>query len=477
MLYQSFDQIKSDLAANKVSVEQLVAHYLDQIESKNEELNAFLEVYSDEAKEQAKALDAKLQNGETTGKLAGLILGLKDNLCYQGHHVSASSKILEGFESQFTATSVQRLLNEDAIVIGRLNCDEFAMGASNENSAYGAVKNAANTAYVPGGSSGGSAVAVQSDMCFAALGSDTGGSIRQPAAFCGQVGSKPTYGKISRWGLLSYASSFDQIGAITHTVADNALLTQIMAGYDANDATSSQREIIPYLPLQKMERKLNIAYIGDCLNHEGIDSEIKDKTTELIEELRAKGHTLTEIEFPYLDQMVPCYYALTTAEASSNLSRYSGLTFGYRSTKSTDLESTFTLSRTEGFGPEVKRRIMLGTFVLSSNHYDAYYTKAQKVRQIIKRKTDEILDQYDFILLPTTSTPAFKIGEKSANPIAMYLADLFTVQAPLAGNPAISIPLAKHSIDDMPFGIQLIAARHDEKGMFEMAKYLEDIIQ
>ncbi len=477
MLYQSFDQIKSDLTASKISVEKLVNHYLSQIELKNSELNAFLEVYADEAKQQAKAIDHKIQNGEPTGSLAGLVIGLKDNLCYQGHHVSASSKILEGFESQFTATAVQRLLNEDAIVIGRLNCDEFAMGASNENSAYGNVKNAANIQYVPGGSSGGSAVAVQSDMCFAALGSDTGGSIRQPAAFCGQVGAKPTYGKISRWGLLSYASSFDQIGAITHTVTDNAMLTELMAGYDENDATSSQQEVSPYLPLQNMDRKLKIAYIGDCLNHEGMDAEIKEKTLELISDLKTKGHTLTEIDFPYLDQMVPCYYVLTTAEASSNLARYSGLTFGYRSSNSTDLESTFTLSRTEGFGPEVKRRIMLGTFVLSSNHYDAYYTKAQKVRQIIKQKTDDILKEFDFILLPTTSTPAFKIGEKSANPIAMYLADLFTVQAPLAGNPAISIPLSTHSIDNMPFGIQLIAARHDEKGMFEMAKYLEDIIQ
>jgi len=476
VLYHLFDQIKSDLTAGKTSVEKIVNYYLEQIESRNAELNAFLEIYSKEAQDQAIALDQRIQKGEPTGKLAGMIIGLKDNMCLKGHHVSASSKILEGFESQFTATAVQRLLDEDAIVIGRLNCDEFAMGASNENSAYGSVRNAANTQYVPGGSSGGSAVAVQADMCFAALGSDTGGSIRQPAAFCGQVGTKPTYGKISRWGLLSYASSFDQIGPITHTVSDNALLTQIMAGYDENDATSSQQPVSNYLPLETISSPLKIAYIGDCLNHEGIDSEIKESTVQLINQLKEKGHQLEEIEFPFLDQMVPCYYVLTTAEASSNLSRYSGLTFGYRSENSVDLESTFTLSRTEAFGPEVKRRIMLGTFVLSSNHYDAYYTKAQKVRQVIKQKTEAILKEYDFILLPTTSTPAFKIGEKAENPIAMYLADLFTVQAPLAGNPAISVPLAVHSKDQMPYGIQLIAGRHKEKKMFEMAKFLEDII-
>jgi aspartyl-tRNA(Asn)/glutamyl-tRNA(Gln) amidotransferase subunit A len=335
----------------------------------------------------------------------------------------------------------------------------------------GVVKNAADTNYVPGGSSGGSAVAVQADMCFASLGSDTGGSIRQPASFCGLVGSKATYGKISRWGLLSYASSFDQIGALTHNVKDNALLTQLMAGHDERDATSSQQPVGEYLPLEKKNKKLKIAYLGNCIEHEGVDTEIKKAALGLIEKMKADGHTLTSVSFPNVDQMVPCYYVLTTAEASSNLARYSGLTFGYRSENSHDLESTFTLSRTEGFGPEVKRRIMLGTFVLSSNYYDAYYTKAQKVRQIIKQKTEEILAEYDFIILPTTSTPAFKIGEKAENPIAMYLADLFTVQANLSGNPAISIPLGKKG--KLPFGLQIIAAHHKEKEMFELAQDLE----
>jgi len=473
VFFTQFKNVQQALSKNETSVQKIVEHYLKNIAQKNEQLNAFLEVYEQEALNKAKEIDEKLAKKESVGKLAGMVIGIKDNLCYTNHPVGASSKILDGFVSQFTATAVQKLLDEDAIIIGRLNCDEFAMGASNENSSKGLVRNAANNDYVPGGSSGGSAVAVQADMCFASLGSDTGGSIRQPASFCGLVGSKPTYGKISRWGLLSYASSFDQIGALTHTVEDNALLTEIMAGYDNNDATTANLEVGSYVPLNDIKQPLKIAYIADCLHHEGIDPAVKKATLEVIEKLKAQGNQVEEIAFPYLDYMVPCYYVLTTAEASSNLARYSGLTFGYRSPNSVDLESTFKKSRTEGFGPEVKRRIMLGTFVLSSNHYDAYYTKAQRVRRIIKEKTESILQEYDFIILPTTSTPAFKIGEKSSNPIAMYLADLFTVQANLTGNPALSIPLAKHPESQMPFGIQVIAAHHQEKKMFDFAFMLE----
>lgn len=474
MLFTQFKNVQQALAKNETSVQKIVEHYLENIAQKNGVLNAYLDVYAEEAIEKAKAIDEKLAKKSDVGRLAGMVIGIKDNLCYSNHPVGASSKILDGFVSQFTATAVQKLLDEDVIIIGRLNCDEFAMGASNENSSKGLVRNAANTDYVPGGSSGGSAVAVQADMCFASLGSDTGGSIRQPASFCGLVGSKPTYGKISRWGLLSYASSFDQIGALTHTVEDNALLTEIMAGYDHQDATSSKIEVANYTPLERSKGKLKIAYIADCLHHEGIDPAVKSATLAMIDKLKAQGNEVDEIAFSYLDYMVPCYYVLTTAEASSNLARYSGLTFGYRSPNSIDLESTFKKSRTEGFGAEVKRRIMLGTFVLSSNHYDAYYTKAQKVRRIIKEKTEAILQKYDFIILPTTSTPAFKIGEKSNNPIAMYLADLFTVQANLSGNPAISIPLAKHPDNQMPFGIQVIAEHHQEKKMFDFACLLEE---
>ena len=476
MHYKHLKDIQADLLSGKLKALDLVNHYLQNIAQKNDSLNAFLEVFETEILDHAQQLDDKIKAGSDLGKCFGLVLGIKDNLCWKGHKVGASSKILEGFESQITSTAVQRLLDEDALIIGRLNCDEFAMGASNENSAYGPVKNAINSEYVPGGSSGGSATAVAAEMCFASLGSDTGGSIRQPASFCGLVGSKPTYGKISRWGLIAYASSFDQIGPITHNVEDNALLTNIMAGPDEKDATCLKEPVDALTPINQIDRPLKIAYIKDCLEHPAINSDVQADSLNLLEQLKKAGHHVDPVSFDYLDEMVPCYYVLTTAEASSNLSRYSGLTYGYRSKNSHDLESTFTLSRTEGFGPEVKRRIMLGTFVLSSNHYDAYYTKAQKVRALIKKKTQEILEDYDYIILPTTSTAAFKIGEKADNPIQMYLADLFTVQANLAGNPAISIPLGKDSISQMPYGIQVMAADNMEKEMFEMAKYLEQII-
>lgn len=472
--YTALSQVQDDLMKGNITAVSLAQTYLENINLRNKELNAFLEVYDTELLQNAADLDEKIQNKEPLGKLFGLVLGLKDNLCYKNHKVSASSKILEGFESQFTATAVQRLIDQGAMIIGRLNCDEFAMGASNENSAFGAVKNSINQEYVPGGSSGGSAVAVEANMCFASLGSDTGGSIRQPASFLGLVGSKPTYGRISRHGLIAYASSFDQIGPITQNVDDNALLTQIMSGKDENDATCQLLDPVKLDNLNPKFENLKIAYIEDCLTHEELNSTIKESSFKLFDQLKGLNHEVEAVNFELLNEMVPCYYVLTTAEASSNLSRFSGLTYGKRSKNSTDLESTFTLSRTEGFGEEVKRRIMLGTFVLSSNHYDAYYTKAQKVRALIKQKTDEILNKYDFIILPTTSSPAFKLGEKANNPIQMYLADLFTVQANLAGNPAISIPLGKEN--DMPFGIQIIAKDNEERKIFEMAKYLEELI-
>jgi len=406
-----------------------------------------------------------------------MVIALKDVICYKDHEVSASSKILKGFKSLYNATVTERLLQEGAIIIGRTNCDEFAMGASNENSAYGPVLNAADPSRVPGGSSGGSAVAVQTGMCHAALGSDTGGSIRQPAAFTGTVGLKPTYGRISRWGLLAYASSFDQIGPMTRTVVDAALLLEVMAGPDQHDATCSTQTVDAYtLALDEVpEKPLRIAYLGDALDHPGLDTEIRLRCFDLFETLRSQGHTVEAVSFPYLDYMVPCYYVLTTAEASSNLSRYSGLTYGYRSPAAHDLESTFKRSRSEGFGPEVKRRIMLGTFVLSSDYYDAYYSKAQKVRRVIRDKTAALLEQYDFLLLPTTSTPPFRLGEKASDPIAMYLADLFTVQANLAGNPAISIPAGTNSAG-LPFGMQLMAGNFKEAAMLRFSDYLSRLL-
>lgn len=471
--YSSLSSVRKDLLSGSITCVQLVNYYLENCE-KNRNLNAFLELFPEEALQRAAEVDVKIKLG-TAGKLAGMVLGIKDNICYKGHIVSGSSQILKNFESLYTATALQRLLDEDVIVIGRFNCDEFAMGASNENSSYGPVKNAIDPERVPGGSSGGSAVAVQSDMCLAALGSDTGGSIRQPASFCGIYGFKPTYGSVSRYGLMAYASSFDQIGPLASDIEDVALLTQVMSGADEMDPTtvSKVNEMLGY---QSIQRPLKIAYLNECLHHEGLDSEIKKFSFSLFDSLRKEGHTVQGIDFPYLDYLVPCYYVLTTAEASSNLARYSGLLYGYRSNNATDLESTFKKSRTEGFGEEVKRRIMLGTFVLSADHYDAYYTKAQKVRRLIRNKTNEILEEYDFILLPTTSTPAFKLGEKASNPIAMYLADLFTVQANLAGNPAISIPLAKTDTG-LPFGMQVMGKNFSEKEIFGFSDYLSGFVK
>ncbi|MBO6517609.1 MAG: Asp-tRNA(Asn)/Glu-tRNA(Gln) amidotransferase subunit GatA [Bacteroidia bacterium] len=474
MKHTSLLELQHEIAAGNTSCRSVVERYLQNIDQ-NKHLNAFLEVHSNEALERASEIDAKYQSGEQ-GKLAGLVIGLKDNISHKGHRVSASSKILEGFEAVFNATVVDRLLAEDAIVIGRLNCDEFAMGASNENSAYGNVLNAADETRVPGGSSGGSAVAVQAEMCMAALGSDTGGSIRQPASFTGTFGMKPTYGRVSRWGLLAYASSFDQIGPITNSIDDMALILEVMAGKDERDATVSENPVPNYINALEVSGKKRIAYIRDCVESEGLNPEVRDHMNKAIEALRSEGHEVEAVDFPYLDYMVPCYYVLTTAEASSNLARYSGLLYGHRSEDANDLESTFKLSRTEGFGEEVKRRIMAGTFVLSSDYYDAYYTKAQRVRRIIQRDTAKILDSFDFILLPTTPDSAFKIGERSDDPIAMYLADIFTVQAPLAGIPAISIPTGETG-NGMPFGLQLMSNNFEEAGLLGIAKELYNLMK
>ena len=463
--YNSLKHIQSDIQQNKTTLRGLVLHYLGNISSRKN-LNAFIEVFQEEALEQADVIDQKIMQG-TAGKLAGLVIGLKDNICYKNHQVTASSKILAGFESVYSATVVERLLAEDAIIIGRLNCDEFAMGASNETSTYGPVKNAFDETRVSGGSSGGAAVAVQSDMCQAAIASDTGGSVRQPAAFCGVIGIKPTYGRVSRNGLIAYASSFDQIGPITKSMHDMQLLMEVISGKDEADATSSSNSV-PEYTAAPAPYKQKIAYIKECVYHEGIDPEVQKSTLDVIEKLKQQGHEVAEVSFPYLEQLVPVYYVLTTAEASSNLSRFSGLMYGHRSASATDLESTFRKSRSEGFGTEVKRRIMLGTFVLSAGSYEAYYTKAQKVRRLVQEKTNELLGHYDFLLSPTTPTTAFKFGEKTNNPIAMYLADIFTVHANISGNPAISVPMGKHT-NGMPMGVQLMAKHFCESEMMQLA--------
>lgn len=468
--YSSLAEIQKDLGSGSITLPELVRYYLQQIEKKKH-LNAFVEVFAEEALQRAEELQKKWDSGQR-GKLMGMVVGLKDNLCFKDHQVTASSKILEGFTSLYTGTAVQRLLDEDAIVIGRLSCDEFAMGSSNEKSIYGPVLNPVNEKCVPGGSSGGSAAAVAADLCLATLGSDTGGSIRQPAAYTNIVGLKPTYGRISRYGLIAYASSFDQIGPMTHQIEDSFLMLEVMSGPDGMDGTlyasGYHKEAIPASPMK-------IAVLKDCLYREGLNSEIKSRFLNLIEKLKESGHKVEEVNFPYVDQLVPAYYVLTTAEASSNLSRFDGIHYGYRAKDAKGIEATYKQSRTEGFGTEVKRRIMLGTFVLSSGYYDAYYSRAQKVRRVIQNKTNEILSQYDVIITPTTADTAFEMGKKSADPIAMYLEDIFTVQANLTGHPAISIPLGKKE-NGMPFALQILAPAFQENQLLQAAKQMEQCI-
>jgi len=468
--FNSLSEVRNELAAGTTSCRQLVEYYLGNIE-RQRHLNAFLEVWSDEARAQADAVDAKLAAG-TAGPLAGMVIGLKDVLAYAGHSLQSSSLMLDGFKSLFTGTAVQRLLDADAILIGRQNCDEFAMGGSNETSYFGPARNAADPDRVPGGSSGGSAVAVQADMCLASIGSDTGGSVRQPAAFCGVVGFKPTYSRISRYGLVAFASSFDQIGPLTRSVQDAALLMEIMAGADGLDSTASERPVPAYSQLLTPAPHYRIGYIADAIDNEGLSPEVKAALETQLEVLRGQGHVVEAVDFPYLDFMIPTYYILTTAEASSNLGRFDGVRYGYRAPDVTDLESLYKKSRAQGFGAEVQRRILLGTFVLSASYYDAYYTKAQRVRRLIKDKTDELLRQYDFLVLPTTPTTAFKIGEKQ-DPVSMYLADIFTVQASLAGVPAISIPVGEDAAG-LPIGLQIMAGSFREAELLAFAGLLTE---
>lgn len=471
--FRSVKQVQEDLRAGKFTCREVVSHYFTVIQQKHQ-LNAFLEVFTEQVLQKADETDAKIKAGEPLGKLFGAVIAIKDVISMKGHKVTAGSRILENFTSLYNATVVERLLAEDAIIIGRTNCDEFAMGSSNENSAYGNVLNDADNTKVPGGSSGGSAVAVQAGMCMMSLGTDTGGSIRQPASFCGVIGMKPTYGRVSRYGVIAYASSFDQVGPFANNADDAALLLEVIAGADAHDATTSPLPVEPYTELlAEPSKKYRFAYYPQAIDHAKADPEVRTAIYHTIDKLRAEGHTVEAADFKYLDYLVPVYYVLTTAEASSNLSRFSGVHFGFRDAEASELEDVITGSRSKGFGREVQRRIMLGTFVLSSGYYDAYYTHAQKVRRIIRQETDKILQNYDCILLPTTPTTAFGIGAIK-DPIEMYLADIFTVQAPITGNPAISVPLYRHS-NGLPFGLQIIGKRFGEADLLGVTKHLHSV--
>jgi len=462
--------MRAALDQKQTTCQAIVRHYLGQIAQINDQLNVFLQVYADEALIQAEQIDAKMQQGKA-GKLAGMVVGLKDVICYKDHRLQAGSRILDGFKSQFSATVVERLMAEDAIIIGHQNCDEFAMGSSNENSAFGPTRNALDPSRVPGGSSGASAVAVQAGMCTVSLGSDTGGSVRQPAAFCGIVGVKPTYSRVSRHGLLAYASSFDVIGILATEVADAALVLEVIAGADEFDSTISQLPVPAYAELRPLARKPTIAYIKETVFSTGLSRSVQQATLAALDVLRSEGYTVEEVDFPLLEYVLPTYYILTTAEASTNLARYDGVRYGYRSPNGTDLESMYKKTRSEGFGEEVKRRIMLGTFVLGSSYQDAYFTKAQKVRRLIQERTNELLARYDFLVSPTTPTTAFKIGALDGNPLEMYLADIFSVQANVAGIPAISIP---NGADDngLPIGLQLMAGYFEEEKLLTFASTL-----
>lgn len=468
--FRSIAEYQADLLSGKISCKEVVNQFLENITSQNEELNAFLEVYSEEALFCATEIDKKIAQKSPLGRLFGVVIGVKDNIHVKNHRLTAASHILENYSAVYNATCIERILNEDAIIIGRQNCDEFAMGSSNENSAFGSVKNGFDTSRVPGGSSGGSAVAVQMKMCMVSLGTDTGGSVRQPADFCGVVGLKPSYGRVSRYGLVAYASSFDQLGILANNVEDVAFVLTVIAGDDNFDSTASDAFVPDYTLQLSSNQKYKFAYFPEALESEVLDPEIKHAIKESISDLKAKGHTVEPVHFGYLDYIVPTYYILTTAEASSNLSRFDGVKFGHRTAlQGLSLDEFYKQSRTEGFGKEVKKRILLGTFVLSAGYFDAYYTKAQKVRRLLVDDTKNLFQSYDALLMPTVTAPAFKFGEKSNNPVEMYQSDIYTVYANLVGAAGISIPKYKHS-NGMPFGLQILTDSMQEEKLLQIAQ-------
>lgn len=468
-MYSTLREIKDKIDTAELSMVQLVKDYLTQIKH-TEELNIYVEVFEQEALKKAADLDAKYKKDpHSVGKLFGTVMSIKDVICYKDHKVTASSKILEGFESQFTATALQRAIDEDVIIIGRTNCDEFAMGSTNENSVYGPTLNGADSTLVPGGSSGAAAVSVQMDTCLVALGSDTGGSVRQPASFCGVYGMKPTYGRISRYGLIAYASSFDQIGLLSKDIDIIQSTLSIIEGYDEHDATSAhvsdqnQDDTIP--------KPLRFTYFPEVLDHPSLSPILKDRIYERIEYLKSQGHLVEPSSFDLIDYLVPCYYVLTTAEASSNLSRFDGIRYGHQAKEFNTIEELYTRTRSEGFGTEVKRRIMMGSFVLSVGYFDAYFTKAQKVRQLISSKMKELFESYNFIIMPTTTDVAWPLGDKVDDPVEMYLQDIFTVLANLCGLPAISIPLRVPK-EELPMGIQLLAPKFKDSSLLTVSRIL-----
>ncbi len=471
MQYVNYFEKKYLILEGKLSLKENVSEFLHRIEI-NKHLNAFNFVDS-EILNKVDLIEQKIKNNDA-GKLAGLVIAIKDNILQKNYLNTCSSKILSNYNALYNATVIERLLNEDALIIGRTNCDEFAMGSSNENSVFGPVLNPHDNNKVSGGSSGGSAAAVSAYLCDVALGSDTGGSIRQPAAFCGVYGVKPSYGLVSRYGLTAFASSFDSIGCFTNSIDDAALVLEVISGNDSKDSTSVK---IP---------KFNFAEINDFRTFkiglpkeyfaDGLDPAIKNKIEDLVKKIEQKGHSVVNISLPNTEYSIATYYILTTAEASANLERFDGVRYGYRSEASSSLSDMYINSRSEGFGDEVKRRIMLGTFVLSTGYYDAYYKKAQKVRKLIKTDFDRAFDEVDIILTPTTPTVAFNIGEKSTDPLEMYLSDIYTTSANLAGIPGINIPIGKNE-EGLPIGAQIMSKQFHEKDLFTFIKQIDEFLK
>ncbi len=468
-------ELKKLYEKKEVKPSEVVSSLLEKINSEDKKLHSYLFV-NEKAIEEAKIVDEKIAKGEKLRKLEGVPVAIKDNICTKNIPTTCASKILENFVPPYDATVIKKLKEEGAIIIGKTNMDEFAFGSSTENSAFGPTKNPLDKTRVPGGSSGGSASATGANLCFASLGSDTGGSIRQPASFCGVVGMKPTYGRVSRYGLIAFASSLDQIGPITKDVSDCALLLKIISGKDVMDSTSIDIPVADYPSFLKDDVKDIKVGIPEEYFVKGIDNEIKEKIENLFKELEGMGVKLEKISLPHTEYGIAVYYIIATAEASSNLARFDGVKYGYRSTNYTDLVDMYKRTRGEGFGEEVKRRIILGTYVLSAGYYDAYYLKGQKVRTLIKKDFENAFEKVDLILTPTTPELPFKLGEKKDDPLKMYLSDIFTVNVNLSGLPGMSIP-AGFSSNGLPIGLQIIGPYFKEEKIIQFSYTIEKILK
>ena len=455
-----------------VSCEQLISLVFHQIQKVNLNVNAYITLLEEQAKESAKRIDNLRSKGETLGALAGLPVAVKDNICTQGIPTTCASKILSNFIPPYDATVIERLKKADAVIIGKTNMDEFGMGSSNETSFFGLVKNPFDSERIPGGSSGGSAAAVAADMATLALGSDTGGSVRQPASLCGVVGMKPTYGRVSRFGLVAFASSLDQIGPISKDVKDCALLSSVICDHDPKDSTSLEDGDSNFT--ESLEGKVKYTKIGIAQEYfgKGLDEEVKEAVMKGVKLLEKLGLVVEDVSLPHTDEAIATYYVLATAEASSNLARYDGVKYGFRPEGSLELSQMYKKTRSQGFGAEVKRRIILGTYVLSAGYYEAYYAKAQKVRTIIREDFKRAFDKVDVIITPTSPTTAFEIGEKIDDPLTMYLSDIYTTSANLAGIPAVSVPCGKDS-KGLPIGLQIMGKPLSEGLILKVAYALE----